>query len=208
MIINFLKKGGEKEEVYLIVGLGNPGLEYRDTRHNAGFMVIERWASELGVVLKEDKWARWGIVQFDDNKKVILQCPLTFMNLSGEAVRIYKEYYRIPYENLMVIHDDLDLQVGRLKIARDGGSGGHKGVLSIIEALGSKDFPRLRIGIGRPKYGESIEEYVLSPFYKEEMEIIERVISLAVEGCKLFITKGIDHAMNKINPQNLVKGGE
>lgn len=193
--------------MYLIVGLGNPGLEYRDTRHNAGFMVIERWASELGVVLKEDKWARCGIVQFDEDKKVILQCPLTFMNLSGEAVRIYKEYYRIPYENLMVIHDDLDLQVGRLKIARDGGSGGHKGVLSIIEALGSKDFPRLRIGIGRPKYGESIEEYVLSPFYKEEMEIIERVISLAVEGCKLFIAKGIDYAMNKINSQNLCGGG-
>jgi len=193
--------------VYLIVGLGNPGFEYRDTRHNVGFMVIEKWASELGVVLQEDKLARYGMVQFD-NIKVILQCPLTFMNLSGKAVRIYKDYYKILNQNIMVIHDDLDLPVGRLRIARNGGSGGHKGVSSIIEALGSKEFPRLRIGIGRPKYGEDIEEYVLSPFYEEETEIIQKAISLAVEGCELFVSRGIEYAMNKVNPQNLCKGGE
>jgi len=197
----------EKERVYLIVGLGNPGVQYRDTRHNVGFMVIERWASELKISLRENSVAKYGMVQFGD-KKVILQCPLTYMNLSGRAVKLYKEWYGVLNEDIMVVHDDLDLPLGRLRIARDGGSGGHKGVSSIIEALGSKEFARLRIGIGRPRYSESVEEYVLSPFYSDELETLEKVVDLAVEGCELFVSKGIDHAMNRINPQNLVKGGE
>jgi len=197
----------EKERVYLIVGLGNPGIQYRDTRHNVGFMVIERWASELRISLREDNVARYGMVQFED-KRVILQCPLTYMNLSGRAVKLYKEQYSIMNENIMVVHDDLDFPVGRLRIVRDGGSGGHKGVSSIINALNSKEFARLRIGIGRPRYGEAVEEYVLSPFYKDELEIVEKVIDAAIEGCELFVSKGIDYAMNRINPQNLVKGGE
>lgn len=197
----------EKEKVYLIVGLGNPGVQYRDTRHNVGFMVIERWASELKISLRENSVAKYGMVQFGD-KKVILQCPLTYMNLSGRAVKLYKERYGVLNEDIMVVHDDLDLPLGRLRVARDGGSGGHKGVSSIIEALGSKEFARLRIGIGRPRYSESVEEYVLSPFYSDELETLEKVVDLAVEGCELFVSKGIDHAMNRINPQNLVKGGE
>jgi len=197
----------EKERVYLIVGLGNPGVRYRDTRHNVGFMVIERWASELKISLRENSVAKYGMVQFGD-KKVILQCPLTYMNLSGRAVKLYKERYGVLNEDIMVVHDDLDLPLGRLRVARDGGSGGHKGVSSIIEALGSKEFARLRIGIGRPRYSESVEEYVLSPFYSDELETLEKVVDLAVEGCELFVSKGIDHAMNRINPQNLVKGGE
>ncbi len=197
----------EKERVYLIVGLGNPGVQYRDTRHNVGFMVIERWASELKISLRENSVAKYGMVQFGD-KKVILQCPLTYMNLSGRAVKLYKERYGVLNEDIMVVHDDLDLPLGRLRVARDGGSGGHKGVSSIIEALGSKEFARLRIGIGRPRYSESVEEYVLSPFYSDELETLEKVVDLAVEGCELFVSKGIDHAMNRINPQNLVKGGE
>ncbi len=197
----------EKERVYLIVGLGNPVIQYRDTRHNVGFMVIERWASELRISLKEDNVARYGMVQFKD-KRVILQCPLTYMNLSGRAVKLYKEQYSIMNENIMVVHDDLDFPVGRLRIARDGGSGGHKGISSIINALNSKEFARLRIGIGRPRYGEAVEEYVLSPFYKDELKIVEKVIDVAIEGCELFVSKGIDYAMNRINPQNLVKGGE
>ena len=124
----------EKERVYLIVGLGNPGVQYRDTRHNVGFMVIERWASELKISLRENSVAKYGMVQFGD-KKVILQCPLTYMNLSGRAVKLYKEWYGVLNEDIMVVHDDLDLPLGRLRIARDGGSGGHKGVSSIIEAL-------------------------------------------------------------------------
>ncbi len=198
----------EKEgKLYLIVGLGNPGIEYRETRHNVGFMVIEKWASELKIPLRENGIARYGMVQFGD-KRVILQCPLTYMNLSGRAVKLYKERYGVMNENIMVVHDDLDLPLGRLRIARDGSSGGHKGVDSIIESLNSKEFPRLRIGIGRPRYGEPIVEYVLSSFYEDEVEVVQKVIELAVEGCELFVSKGIEYAMNKINPQNLVKGGE
>ncbi|RLB08103.1 MAG: aminoacyl-tRNA hydrolase [Deltaproteobacteria bacterium] len=198
----------EKEgKLYLIVGLGNPGIEYRETRHNVGFMVIEKWASELKIPLRENGIARYGMVQFGD-KRVILQCPLTYMNLSGRAVKLYKERYGVMNENIMVVHDDLDLPLGRLRVARDGGSGGHKGVDSIIESLNSKEFPRLRIGIGRPRYGEPIVEYVLSSFYEDEVEVVQKVIELAVEGCELFVSKGIEYAMNKINPQNLVKGGE
>ncbi len=193
--------------MYLIVGLGNPGFEYRGTRHNIGFRVIEEWVSELGLVFKENYYSRYTMVQFYD-KKVILQCPLTFMNLSGKAVRIFRDQFEIKNHNIMVVHDDLDLLMGKLRIARNGGSGGHKGISSIIDALGTKDFTRLRIGIGRPRYGESVEDFVLSPFYEDEMEIVEKIIPVAIEGCELFISKGIDHAMNKVNAQNLGKGGE
>ena len=192
--------------MYLIVGLGNPGIEYRETRHNIGCRVVEEWALNLGIALEKDMYSRYAMIQFDD-KKVILQCPLTFMNLSGNAVKAYVDYYDIHNENIMVVHDDLDLPVGRLKIVRNGGSGGHKGILSIIESLSTKDFARLKIGIGRPRYGERIEDFVLSPFYEDHMEIIEKVIPIAIEGCELFISYGIDHAMNKINAQNLGKGG-
>jgi len=188
--------------VYLIVGLGNPGVEYQETRHNIGFRVIEEWASELGISLKKSGYSRCAMVRFDD-RRVILQCPLTFMNLSGKAVRLFKDYYKIQNEEIMVVHDDLDLPVGRIKMMRNGGSGGHKGVLSIIESLGSNNFARLRLGIGRPRYQEKVEEFVLSPFYEDEIETVDRIISLAIEGCELFIARGIDFAMNKINAQNL-----
>ena len=184
--------------MYLIVGLGNPGSEFENTRHNLGFRVIESWVSKLGVNLIESDLCKVAFVELG-GKKVILQCPLTFMNLSGKAVRAYKDCYDIKTENILVIHDDLDLPLGRLRLARNGGSGGHKGVQSIIEELGSQDFPRLRIGIGRPRYGERIEDFVLSPFYKDQRKTIEKVIPIAIEGCELFVSNGIDYAMNKIN---------
>lgn len=192
--------------MYLIVGLGNPGIEYRETRHNVGFMVIEKWSSNLGITLRETKLAKDALIQFND-KKVILMCPLTYMNLSGKAVKAYKDYYGIQTEDILVVHDDLDLPVGRVKISRNGGSGGHRGVSSVIEYLGSKEFPRVRIGIGRPRFGEDIVDYVLSPFYEDEWEIVEKVLDVAIEGCEAFISHGIDFAMNKVNSKNLAKGG-
>ncbi len=193
--------------MYLIVGLGNPGFEYRKTRHNVGFMVIERWAFNLRIALKEEGLAKYSLVQFEDNRNVILMCPLTYMNLSGKAVKAYKACYGVRAQNILVIHDDLDLPLGRVRISRNGGSGGHKGISSIIEALGTKDFPRLRIGIGRPRFGEDVVDYVLSPFYEDEWEVVEKVLDIAIEGCELFISKGIDFAMNKVNSKNLAKGG-
>ena len=134
----------------------------------------------------------------------MLLCPLTYMNRSGHAVRACVDYYDIKKDHILVIHDDLDLPVGRLKIAKNSGAGGHKGVQSIIDHLGSNQFGQLKIGVGRPRYSEAVEDYVLSPFYSDEKEIIESILNIAVQACKWFVSDGIGPAMNKINCQNLV----
>ena len=125
------------------------------------------------------------------------------MNQSGMAVRAVTDYYHIEAEHVLIIHDDLDLPVGRLKLVRNGGAGGHRGVLSIMDHLGSTDFNRLKIGIGRPRYGEAIEDFVLEPFYNDEKQIIEKVIPSGVQACELFLSMGIDAAMSTINCINL-----
>lgn len=132
--------------------------------------------------------------------------PLTYMNQSGKSIRACVDYFDLRAENILVIHDDIDLPVGKMRILRDGGAGGHKGVLSVVHHLGTREFQRLKIGVGRPRYnGESIENYVLSPFYSDEKEIIQKMIQLAIRACELFIAYGIDSAMNEINYQNLTK---
>jgi len=133
----------------------------------------------------------------------MLLCPETFMNRSGKSVRGCFDYYDLEGRDVLVIFDDIDLPVGRLKVARNGGAGGHKGVQSIIHHLGSTEFPRLKIGIGRPRYGESVEDYVLSPFYSDERDIMEKAILTAVQTCELFVSEGIESTMNHINCQNL-----
>ena len=127
--------------------------------------------------------------------------PATFMNQSGRAVKACADFFHLPPNRILVVHDDLDLPVGKIKVVRNGGPGGHKGVLSIIEHLGSREFPRIKIGIGRPRYGESPEDYVLAPFYEDESEIMLRVFKVAVQACRLFIFDGIESAMNQINHQ-------
>lgn len=129
--------------------------------------------------------------------------PMTFMNLSGISIKACIEFHDIKPESILVIHDDLDLPIGGLKMVRGGGAGGHKGVLSTIQNLGTSEFPRLKIGIGRPLKGEAIEKYVLSPFYVDEKPIINEVIQEGVRACELFISNGVDSAMNIINCQNL-----
>ena len=188
---------------YLIVGLGNPGQKYKDTRHNTGFKVIDLWSQGLGVRLTNRRFqSRNTITRFQD-KKVILFCPQTFMNLSGQSVRACVDYYDLANTEVLVIHDDIDLPVGRIKVVVNGGAGGHKGVLSIIQHLGSMQFPRIKVGIGRPRFGESIEDYVLAPFYNDEKEIVERVIRMSVQACELVVSEGVEPAIKKINCQNL-----
>ena len=138
----------------------------------------------------------------------MLLFPLTFMNRSGEAVRASADYYNIEPEDILVIHDDIDLPVGRIKVVRGSGSGGHKGVQSIINHLDSTQFQRVKIGIGRPRYDEAVEDYVLAPFYSDEREMIEDVLHMAVQACELFVSEGIEPAMNKINCQNLANKEE
>jgi peptidyl-tRNA hydrolase, PTH1 family len=186
----------------MIVGLGNPGPEYRDTRHNIGFKVIDLLSSELGVRLENRRFQSRNTRTKLEGKDIILLCPMTYMNLSGNAVRLCTDYYKVDREHVVVVHDDLDLPFGRIKVARQGGAGGHKGVKSIIDHLGGTTFPRVRIGIGRPRYNESNEDFVLSPFYKDQKDTMEGVIETAVNACLLVITASVEHAMNQINSQN------
>lgn len=136
--------------------------------------------------------------------EIMLLRPGTFMNESGKSIKACVDFYHLEPQDILIIHDDLDLSLGRLKMVRNGGTGGHKGVRSIIDHVGSRAFYRLKIGIGRPRCGEAIEDYVLSPFYKEEEEIIEKVLETGVWACKLFISQGVDSAMNQINCLNLM----
>jgi len=188
--------------VYLIVGLGNPGPVYENTRHNIGFQVILRWSRELGIGLTRRRFQSRHTRTVIQGKTALLLCPETFMNLSGNAVRAFTDYYDVDYGSILVIHDDLDLPVGKIKVVRKGGSGGHKGMVSLIRHLGTGDFPRLKIGIGRPRYDEPVEDFVLAPFYRDQKDVIDRVVQGAVRTCELFVLEGIESAMNTMNCQD------
>ena len=183
----------------LIAGLGNPGPEYKDTRHNIGFHVVNFFGRELRVRLNSRRFHSINTLTELQGKHIILLSPKTFMNLSGKSVKACAHFYNIKLENILIIHDDLDLPVGKIKIVRQGGAGGHKGVQSVIDYLGSTLFPRIKIGIGRPLYGEDIEDYVLSPFYNDQKDIIEEVIRIAARTCRLFVLDGLEAAMKQIN---------
>ncbi|MFC1821241.1 aminoacyl-tRNA hydrolase [Thermodesulfobacteriota bacterium] len=185
--------------MYLIAGLGNPGRKYSGTRHNIGFRVIKMWSESLGVTLKSRRFRSRNIRTTIHGKEVILLRPVTFMNRSGDSIKACFDAHQLETSHMLLIHDDLDLPVGRLKIVRSGGAGGHKGVASTILKIGSKQIPRLRIGIGRPRWGESVEDYVLKPFYRNQEEIITRVTDWAVRACELFVSEGVVKAMNSIN---------
>ncbi len=189
--------------MYLIVGLGNPGSKYAETRHNVGFRVLDCWSRKIGESMNRQSFnAYFTRTRFED-KNVVLLCPLTFMNLSGKSVRECLDYFKIANNNLLVVHDDIDLPVGRVKVAKNSGAGGHRGVLSVIQHLGTKDFVRVKIGIGRPQNGEQVDRYVLSCFAEHERETIEKAIDLAVYACELFVLKGVGRAMNTVNCQNV-----
>jgi len=193
----------ESSEVYLIAGLGNPGLRYKNTRHNIGFRVIGLLASKLGIRLSSKRFhSKNGRVRFA-GKEVILLCPQTYMNESGRSIKACVDFFCLDTEKLLVLHDDIDLPLGRIRIARDGGSGGHRGIISIIEHLGTREFARVRIGIGRPRYGEAIEAFVLSPFYENEKSVVEKVVELSAQACEAFVREGLQSAMNHFNCQNL-----
>ncbi|MBW1868775.1 MAG: aminoacyl-tRNA hydrolase [Deltaproteobacteria bacterium] len=192
----------------LIVGLGNPGPGYENSRHNIGFRVIDLWCRDLGLVLKKRQFRSKNIRAEFQGNNIILLCPLTFMNLSGEAVRAYADYYALETGRVLVVHDDLDLPLGRIKVVKDGGAGGHKGVSSIIHHLENNQFSRIKVGIGRPRYGETVEDYVLSPFYTDEKGLAQKAMEMAVNACELFVLEGVESAMNQINCQNLVNKEE
>ena len=184
----------------LIVGLGNPGLVYAGSRHNIGFIVVKSLARSLKVVLKRDgsvsalvSKANWG------QNNVALALPQTFMNLSGIAVKALLKKFKVGFEDLLVVCDDLDLELGRIKIRPQGRSGGQRGIVSIIEHLGTQDFSRLRIGIGRPKDPADAAGYVLSGFLRKEKAIVEEAKEDAVNCCLSWVENGIVRTMDSFN---------
>jgi len=186
----------------LIAGLGNPGLRYRNTRHNIGFMVLRRWGELLDVRLAGRAFsAKTGRARIGE-QEIVLLCPQTYMNESGRSVRACADFYRIEAENILIVHDEIDLDLGRIKVVKNGGGAGHKGVLSIFQHLGTRAFNRVKIGVGRPRYNEPLDEFVLRPFYKDDERIVEKVIEVAVQACELFVGQGVAQAMNFINRQN------
>ena len=183
----------------LIVGLGNPGKEYEASRHNVGFLVVNSLARTHGISLQERKYkSRWGRGQIDGHP-VVLAKPRTYMNLSGEAVKLFLAPFSLTPRQLIVIHDDLDLPFGRIKIKDKGGNGGHKGIQSIMNTLGTGDFPRIKVGIGRPPDGLDPAEYVLQPFDENEKRSLNEVTALAREALALVLGAGIQAAMNQYN---------
>jgi PTH1 family peptidyl-tRNA hydrolase len=187
------------ENMFLIIGLGNPGREYKDTRHNIGFMVIDRIAVRLNA--QKIKVQAKAIVTdaIYQERKLILAKPQTYMNLSGQSVQGLLHFYKIPIENLIVAHDDLDIPFGTIRIRPGGGPGGQRGMASTIEQLGTKDFPRLRLGIGRPPGRMDPKDYVLQEFSREDQKLLPDVLDRAADAALIFVTDGLNKAMNKYN---------
>jgi PTH1 family peptidyl-tRNA hydrolase len=184
--------------MWVIASLGNPGRRYSRTRHNIGFMVVEEIAHRHKIDFKDKKEGyRIGKGILEKHDTLLIE-PLLYMNISGPVIKIILRKFNILPENLIVIHDDLDMETGKLKIRRTGSSGGHKGVESIIQSLGSKDFIRLKIGLGRED-GVSAEDYVLSKFRRHEITSIKASIQKARDAICSIISEGVDKAMNKFN---------
>lgn len=184
---------------YLIAGLGNPGSEYENTRHNMGFKAVDKIASSLGVTLSREKFHSKIAIARIDGDKIILIKPTTYMNRSGIAVRETAMYYDIDCKNLIVIYDDLDLPVGSLRIRKSGSAGTHNGMKSVVEQLGIKTFPRIRIGVGSLKNGEDIIDRVIGKVPQSEMELLEDTADKACKAAMDIIKYGIDKSMNSNN---------
>jgi peptidyl-tRNA hydrolase, PTH1 family len=187
------------ETTYLLIGLGNPGREYRDNRHNLGFMVIDRLIVRLNARgMKVQSKAIVTTATYEE-RKLILAKPQTYMNLSGQSAQGLLNFYKLPMENMLIAHDDLDLPFGTIRIRPGGGPGGQKGMASTIERLGTKDFPRLRLGIGRPPGRMDPAAYVLQDFSRDEMKMLSEVVDRAAEAALTFVVEGLNKAMNKYN---------
>ena len=188
------------ENVYLIVGLGNPGKEYAATRHNAGFLLVEDLAQHWNVEWKPEKKFQSQVAKNEIGGKRILLCePQTFMNASGEAVGALVNFYQTPVEKILIVVDDADLPLGTIRLRGEGSSGGHHGLESIEEHLGTRNFARLKIGIGRKNGAREITGHVLGRFAADERKILEEVLAGASEQVKCWIDKGIGEAMNRFN---------
>lgn len=193
------KKESSGTRMKLIVGLGNPGREYELTRHNIGFMAIDELAKRWNIALNEQKFKGVFGAGFVNGEKVILLKPLTYMNLSGESIRPLMDYYKIDVEDFVVLYDDLDIPVGKLRLRMKGSAGGHNGVKSTISHLGTQEFQRIRMGIDRPKNGMKVVDYVLGRFTSEEIPDVNHSIEKAADACEEWLNKPFLQIMNTFN---------
>lgn len=185
--------------MYLIVGLGNPEDKYSNTRHNMGFDVINELSKECDIKVSKSKFdAFYGMGEIN-GKKVILAKPQTYMNLSGESVIKFKKFYKLSNKNIIIIYDDMDLNIGDIRLKAKGGPGTHNGMKSVVDNLNTEEFIRVRVGIGTPKYKDDIINYVLEQVPKREREILDGSIIKAKDSIIEILENGIDKAMNKFN---------
>lgn len=193
------KKKVTNNKTTLIVGLGNPGEKYESTRHNIGFSFIDKFSEQIDCPITESKFSSLYSSVNQEDRKLLLLKPQTYMNESGVAVKKVKDFFKISSNQTIVIYDDLDLQVGQIKIKDTGGSGGHNGVNSIIENIGNNNFIRIRIGIGKPLEKSMTNKYVLSKFTKDESKIVNNINNLAKNIIYSIVFKSISFAMNTFN---------
>lgn len=191
-------------ESFLVVGLGNPGERYAGTRHNIGFDCVDILSGKNGGVFSKQKWDAVTARISSGGKDIHLVKPHTFMNRSGISVVRFVDFYKFPLDHVLVIHDDLDMASGRLKLVKGGGAGGHNGIRSLVSSLGENGFFRLKIGIGRPgSWGTPekmpVDKYVLTPFGSEEQSALKKRLDEAVSGLEMFFTEGPARAMNYLN---------
>ena len=183
--------------MWVIAGLGNPGRKYSRTRHNIGFMAVEEIAQRNGIEFTDRKEYRIGRGSIEGHNVILIE-PLLYMNRSGPIVNAILKKFTVQFDNLIIIHDDLDMETGKLRIRKTGSSGGHKGVESIIQNIGAKDFIRVKIGIGREP-GILVEDYVLSKFTRQEISAIKETIGKTTDAVHAIIADGVDKAMNTFN---------
>ncbi|KKM10935.1 peptidyl-tRNA hydrolase [Clostridiales bacterium PH28_bin88] len=183
----------------MLVGLGNPGARYETTKHNVGMMVIDLLADELGIEVTRSRCRALVGEGRVGAQRVALVKPQTFMNLSGEAVGPLANWYKIPPEDIIVIHDDLDLDTGRLRLRARGGDGGHRGIRSIMDHLGTDRFVRVKIGVGRPPAGWDAADHVLAPFSDDEWSLVEQALARAAEAARALLETDVEAAMNRYN---------
>jgi PTH1 family peptidyl-tRNA hydrolase len=184
---------------HIIAGLGNPGMQYMNTRHNVGYIAAERIVAEAGGSFEKLRFkSNTADIHFADRRVLVLK-PVTFMNLSGEAVNDAMQYYKVPPEQVLILCDDIYLEPGKIRIRRKGSHGGHNGLKSIFELTGEEDFPRIKIGVGNNPDGRNLADWVLSKFTADEKAVLETAYHDSVEAAKLIISGDIDKAMNKFS---------
>ena len=185
--------------MYFIVGLGNPGKEYENTRHNMGFKVLNKLSKKYNIPITKSKFnGKYG-TGIIENEKVILLEPQTYMNLSGEAIKPMLDFYKVDYSNLLVIYDDIDVEPGKVKIRTKGGPGTHNGMKSVVKEIGTEEFPRIRVGIGQPIIKLAMIDYVIGYVPEKELTILEEGIEKAEKAIEEILKHGINYAMNKFN---------